>query len=157
MTRKASQHSDLVNRFVRIMQITAHGLHTDPAAVPQKLRIIPQTLFQRQRFVGKRQKTYWPCPPHSDFATIPNFIFPSHFSTANGKTSILRTLELPGRYLPREYLLITGMKTQRSGFSLRKSSPAGANGSATAKPRFWKILPDTVRTAMSCTATLRHG
>lgn len=71
---------------------------------------IPQTLFQRQRFVGKRQKTYWPCPPHSDFATIPNFIFPSHFSTANGKTSILRTLELPGRYLPREYLLITGMK-----------------------------------------------
>lgn len=74
---------------------------------------IPQTLFQRQRFVGKRQKTYWPCPPHSDFATIPNFIFPSHFSTANGKTSILRTLELPGRYLPREYLLITGMKTQR--------------------------------------------
>lgn len=62
MTRKASQHCDLVNRFVRIMQITAHGLHTDPAAVPQKLRSHSANTFPTTAVRGQKTKNVLALP-----------------------------------------------------------------------------------------------
>lgn len=134
MTRKVSQHSDLVNRFVRIMQITAHGLHTDPAAVPQKLRSHSANTFPTTAVRGQKTKNV--------------LALPAAFGLCND-TEFHLSVALLDRKREDEYIADVGIAG--AIFAPRVFADYGYE-TITARPRFWKILPDSVRTVMSCSA-----